>query len=196
MTRIRFGPYERELLREQALAIWSRAEDLARHAEVAQRRSGEITATTADLLARSVSAVPLTHLVNRAIFRWGEPFGDAQALDEGIVLVASAHMGEQMRIQELLRSRFSKAVGASDAGTALGLAIAVQPEYAVIDAELELGSGVDLALTLPTYAPKTKALVLTDDPQRAGDVRLVGLDAERRFAPDSALLAWVDVVAA
>jgi hypothetical protein len=66
----------------------------------------------------------------------------------------------------------------------------------VIDAELELGSGVDLALTLPTYAPKTKALVLTDDPQRAGDVRLVGLDAERRFAPDSALLAWVDVVAA
>ena len=196
MARIQFGPYERELLRAQALANWSRAEELARHAEVAQRRSEGLTAPTAELLARSVSAIAMTRLVNRAIFLWGEPFGRAQASNRGIALVASAHMGEQIRIQELLGSHFSKIVVASDAGTALGLAIAVQPEYAVLDTELELGSGADLALILPIYAPKTKALVLTDDPQRAGDVRLVGLDVEHRFAPESALLAWVDVVAA
>jgi hypothetical protein len=87
-------------------------------------------------------------------------------------------------------------VGATDAGTTFGLAIAAQPEVAVIDSDLELGSGVDVALMLPLYSPHTNALVLTDDPRRAGDVRVVGLDTHDHSVSDLALLAWASRAAA
>jgi len=61
----------------------------------------------------------------------------------------------------------------------------------VIDNRLELASGVDLALTLPLYA-QTRALVLADDTTHAHDLRVVGLDTERRHIDATTLMSWVD----
>jgi hypothetical protein len=191
MAKIRFSPYERQLLRERAETAWRRAEELAERTGVARQRSEELAATTAGLLDRS-----LANLVNRAIAHWDYPFGGEYSLDHGVALVASGNLGELMRFQDLFGVHFSTVVGGSDVGTTLGLAIAAQPEYAVIDAELELGSGVDVALILPTYAPETKVLVLVDDPLRAHEIRLIRLSTDHRFASDAAILAWLDGVAA
>jgi hypothetical protein len=196
MTTMRFSASERQLLRERALENWRRAQELARDAEAARQRSSETTKATAALVALSLSRPTVTHLVDRAISRWSDRVPGSRQLDQGVALVASGDMSELIRIEEILRGHFSYVVGASDVGTTLGLAIATQPEYVVLDERLELGNGVEAALTLPVYAPHTKALVLTDDPQRAEDVRIAGFDTESRHIAGSTLLSWVEGVAA
>jgi len=71
------------------------------------------------------------------------------------------------------------------------LAIVAQPDLAIFDTRLELGSGVDLAFVLPLYAPRTRTLVLTDDPQQIAAAATVGLDVERRHCPEWALTQWI-----
>jgi hypothetical protein len=196
VTAGRLSTYERQLLRERAVASWQRSDELAWQAEFVRRKSEALMTQSARLLARPRAVMPLTYLIRRAIETWDDPIGGTRILDQGVALVASAHMGQLLRIKELLGAHVSYVVGATDAGTTLGLAIAAQPDIAVFDTELELGSGVDVALMLPTYSPNTNALVLTDDPGQAGDVRVVGLDADVRSVSNAALLAWAGATAA
>jgi len=171
-----------QLLHERTSAAIGRAEDLL------QRQTG-IVIGEAELLGEdSRHAAALERLADRAIADWGSA---AMALDDGAAVVACGEMGDLLRIKEVLGATLSSVFGATDAGTALGLAIAIQPDVAVIDTKLELADGVDVALALPLYAPRTKTLVLTEDPLRAAQVRVVGFDAAPRHPPDSVLGEWV-----
>jgi hypothetical protein len=142
-------------------------------------------------------AATLERLANRAIAEWDLSAMTAnEQYRHGAGLVACGEMGDHLRMKELLGASLAFVVGATDAGTALGLAIAIQPDVALIDTKLELADGVDVALALPLYAPRTKALVLTDDPLRAAQLHVVGFDAAPRHPTDSALAAWVGRAAA
>lgn len=200
-------PYERDLLRAQALVTWAQSQDLRRraalarqHAEEVQWRaeaalehSEEIIRRTARLLdAPGRTAVSL--LVDRTIRGWGAN-GQRSTLDQTVGLVAAGEMTELIRLKALCGSRLRHVVGASDVGTALGLAIVTQPDLAVFDTRLELGSGVDLAMVLPLYAPRTRTLVLTDDPRQLANAEVVGLDAEHRHPSASALVSWIGELA-
>jgi hypothetical protein len=171
-----------------------RARELARVTGVT--RSEEITASSLFVLTESQARDTIAFNIDRAITGWVDQFRGAVGPDERVALVASADMNELVRIQETLMGHFSHMLGARDVGTALGLAMAAQPDVAVIDADLELGSGVDAALTLPIFAPHTRVLVLTDDARRAGDVRIVGLDTLHRRVSDPRLLTWAEDLAA
>jgi CheY-like chemotaxis protein len=191
----RFGVRERELLRQKAVANWQRTQELARSTEAALRRSKEITASSVVVLAQSDARTAVTDKVDRAIHSWLDHLGDTERPDEALALVASAEVGELRRFSEILAARFPRIIAASDVGTTLGLAIAAQPDIAVLDTELELGDGVDAALTMPLFSPHTRVLALTDDAERADDLRIVGLGTEHRHIPDAALLAWVGITA-
>ena len=210
-------PIDRELLRLRALGRWQdskalrrelwdrgerarqRSKDLQDHSATLRERSDVALARAARLIGastilRDVGLEPSTLevLADRAIRGWHPPDGDPRTLDRGAALVASASMGELIRFKELVGSRIPYVLGATDAGTALGLAIAMQPDLALIDVRLELASGTDLALTFPFYVPQAKTLVLTDDPERTHRLRTVGFDAQPRHADSTTLLRWID----
>jgi len=172
-------PIERAMLRERAVDRW-------RNSKALRREAGFLAG------GGSVNTTTLEHLADRAIREWRSPHRDLRRLDGGTALVASANMGELIRFKELVATSVPYVLGASDAGTALGLAIVTQPDLAIVDNRLELASGIDLALNLPFYAPRTRALVLTDDPERAHDVLVVGFETARRHANDSMVLDWIE----
>lgn len=116
--------------------------------------------------------------------------------NELTALVASADLNEVIRIKEVIGNRCGYVLGALDAGTALGLAINSQPDFAIIDTHLEVADGGDLVLTFPFYAPQTKALVLTDEAKREHDIRTVGYEVRPRNAADETLLDWIAHAAA
>jgi ActR/RegA family two-component response regulator len=99
-------------------------------------------------------------------------------LEAGVALIVSADIGLVDSFADLLASRVGCVLKASNAGSALGLAIATQPEQAIIDARLEFPDGVNLALDLAIYAPGTRALIVTDDGGVAQAFRSVGYDTE------------------
>jgi hypothetical protein len=171
------------------------------HAPPTRERSQTVSARANQLVAdvtlwfqASVGPQVLEDLVDHAIGKSRVPH--SAEWGRGAALVASGDLGELRRLRDLVAMRMPSVVDAVDAGTALGLAISTQPDLAVVDARLGLGSGVDVALTFRTYAPRTRALVLTDEPDRAADVRTVGFDAENRNIPEPTLLAWIARAAA
>jgi len=212
---MRIDPIERALLQARALDRWldsktlrreisargKRARDhsgtLCEHAEALRERTDDVMARSARLVEESVGlrgpgSSTLEVLADRVIRSWRPPNNDPTALDGGAALIATSSMGELLRFKELAASSIPFVMGATDAGTALGLAIVMQPDLALIDTRLELASGTDLALTFPLYSPQAKTLVLTDDASRAHDLRLVGLDSLPRGADDSTLLGWIE----
>ena len=204
-----FTPYERALLRQQALAKWQHSKGLrsqaaaaCQRAELLRQRSGAAILRSREVLRRAetvigeaailaegaATASSVELLADRAISRW-----DPQMLlHQGVALVACGQLGDLLRMEQLVGGSLGSVLGASDAGTALGLAIAMQPDLAIIDARLELADGVDTALALPLYAPRTRALVLTDEVERAAQVRIVSFDAEARHPDDSVLQSWIE----
>jgi len=212
-----FTTDERNVLCHQALERWQRSERLrARSAEARQRaellcrragstirrseavvdRAGAVIGEAETLIQGSGHAAAIEHLADRAISRWRGTPDRVATLEGGYALVASGEAGDLTRMQQSVGMSVGSVFGASDAGTALGLAIAIQPDLAVIDAKMELADGVDMALALPLYAPRTRALVLTDDRLRAAQVRVVGFDTEARHISDAALGAWIAYAAA
>jgi hypothetical protein len=215
---MQIDPIERELLRARALDRWQDSKALRRESErvgaasldardrtvTLQERfealweqSDEAIAEAARLVEEAtvlrggvVHSPVVEQLADRALRELSQR--EPSRLDGGVGLVATSDMGALLRVKELLGTKVPTVLGATDAGTALGLFIGTQPDLAVIDTRLELADGVDLALTLPLYAPQTRALVLTDDPGHAHDLRVVGFDAERRHVDDTTLLGWID----
>jgi len=142
------------------------------------------------VLARSSGSTFFEDLVDRAIDLRADIFEEVD-VDASIALVASGEPGKLAWIKQLVGTLVPYTLGVVDAGTALGFAIAAQPDLAVIDSDLEIANGIDMTLSFPTYAPRTKALVLTDDSARATDLRLVGFDAGPRNISDFRVLDWL-----
>lgn len=153
-------------------------------------RARKLSEDAAALVGTSSQPMVFEHLVDQAIELSGLTFLDDR-LDEGVALVGSADMGELVRMKDLANALLPCTFGAVDAPTVLGLTMTLQPDLAVIDADLDISSGADVVLTFPLYAPQTKALVLTDDPERSRDLRIVGFETQPRDVSDSSLLAWI-----
>ena len=146
---------------------------------------------------RTVDPALLEALVDQTIRRWDpREEEEAEAKGQGVGLVASINMPTLVRLEQLAGSRLGYVVGANDAGAALGLAIATQPDLSIVDARLDLANGSDLAAILPFYAPRTKTLLLTDDHDLAARAQLVGADVMSRRFSDQALLSWISNAAA
>jgi len=147
--------------------------------------------------ARTVSPALLEALVDQTIRRW-DPIEEeeAEANGEGVGLVASINWPTLMHLQQLAGTRLGYVVGAHDAGAALGLAIATQPDLSIIDAKLDLADSSDVVAVLPFYAPRTKTLFLTDDHDMAARAQLTGAEVMPRRFSDQALLSWISNAAA
>lgn len=195
-------PWVRDVLRQQARAAWEDAKRLQREAErlVAEtrdaRRFSQLRRASRGAPHTSLGLDPgqwsgeLAYLADRAIAT-SMPRADDGASGAGAGLVASVNHPTLVRLTELVGSRVGSVVGASDAGTALGLAISVQPDVAVVDSRLDLADGDEFVLTLPLYAPRTKALLLADDERAAAKAREIGIDVLPRQFAEGALLSWV-----
>jgi hypothetical protein len=159
--------------------------------DTATNRAKELEEKALTLLLRSnwISTPDLfAHLVDRAL----ERIEGSLNLGESPALVASGRLGELVRLKQLAGTHCSYVVGTLDSGTALGLAMITQPALAIVADPLEVASAVDMALTLPTYAPRTKVLVLTDDDDAAHDLRTLGIEVDPSHAPDSLVLSWIE----
>ena len=141
------------------------------------------------VLAQSSGPIFFEDLVDHAIDLKGDIFAEV-AIGGHIALVASSDPDKLIRIKQLLGTVVPYTLAVMDGATALGVAIAIQPDLAILDSNLDLANGVDVTLTFPLYAPRTKALVLTDNPEHAVDLRLAGFDANLPNVSDSELLAW------
>jgi len=184
--------WQRQLLRQQAMSAWEDAKRLKKEAV-------SLTAKAQDLLEAGRerrSARQLEALVDWSIRRTAVSDIGLATVRPGAGLVASANVPTVTWIEDMARQRLGLVVGAQDAGTALGLAIASQPDIAIVDERLDLGKGSDLVLVLPIYAPRTKALLLTDDREAAARVRLVGMEAMPRGFSERELSAWLEAAAA
>ena len=147
--------------------------------------------------APTVSPALLEALVDQTIRRW-DPIEEeeAEAKGEGVGLVASINWPTLVHLQQLGGARLGYVVGAHNAGAALGLVIATQPDLSIIDARLDLADGSDLVAVLPFYAPRTKTLLLTDDRDMAARAHLTGAEIMPRRFSDQALLSWIANAAA
>jgi len=202
--------WTRERLRQRATNSWQTAKLLTREATDRHMASGHApqteclahdTARAGSLaqwghgLGASIPSGPgspseIEMLVDRAIRR--SCFGDDwEANGSGAGLVASNDLPTLLRLQNLLGERLSYVVGAHDAGTALGLAIATQPDVAIVDVRLDLASGADVAFTLPAYAPRTKTLLLTEDDDLAAKAKVVGVETLPHCFSEQRLLSWI-----
>ena len=185
----------RALLRQRALTAWERSKRLRPDTEALHLQARETLKYVQERRARRAADRYSTHLevlVDRAI-RWSRQNPAAATGLRG--LAASINLPRLVQLEEAMRNWTPFLVGAGDAGTALGLAIATQPDVAIIDDRLDIATGADLILTLPTYAPETTALLLTDDADAATDVRLAGFDMQARDFSEPALSSWIASVA-
>jgi len=175
-----------EALIQDSRHLQERASEIIGRSEKVSERSRNLS-QDAQLL---VSAGPtlFEEVVDRAL----DLAPEVQELQpqRAVALVASGDIQQFARLKGVLGSMVPLTLGAVDAGTTLGLAIAIQPDLAVVDSDLEVASGIDSALSLPLFSPRTKALVLTDDPERAADVRLIGFDSARRDLSNSQFIDW------
>ncbi|HMK99390.1 MAG TPA: hypothetical protein VK428_04305 [Acidimicrobiales bacterium] len=181
------------------------ATGLVRASEVLRARSAEGRCSPvvgelppqADLPRQTFDPALLQTLVDHTIRRW-DPTEEqkAEANGKAVGLVASIDFPTLLRLQQLAGTRLGYVVGAHDAGAALGLLIAMQPDLSIIDTRLEVADGSDLAAVLPFYAPRTKTLLLTDDHDLAAKAQHTGAAVMSRNFSDRALLAWVSKAAA
>ena len=180
----------REHLRQQALAAWEKSKQLRHETESIHRRTKETLRSVEERRRRQADrdARHFEVLVDTAIR--GLRRSDEMAKG-GVGLAASINLPRLVLFQELLGKRVSFLVGAGDAGTAMGLSITHQPDLAIVDERLLLTSGSDFVLSLPTFAPRTKALLLTDDPEAAKRVRLAGFDVQARNFSEKSLTSWI-----
>jgi len=186
---------ERERLRRRALFAWDDAKRLQQSTlglSSSNGESGALDHRSANVMARQLRARnELEILVDRAIRGHQAIHAATEADSKGIALVASMELSTLLRLQELVTSHLGYVVGATDAGTAFGLAMATQPDIAVVDGNLDVGRGADLVLTLPLYAPCTRSLLLTEDLDLMAKARIVGVDVLPHEHSPGALLAWV-----
>jgi len=208
-----------EELRSRAVGLRSASAERAYAAGELRREAAGLTLASGALHARStdghrlqaparlstdaaspggtVNPALLEALVDQTIRRWDpREEAEAEAKGQGVGLVASINMPTLVRLEQLAGSRLGYVVGANDAGAALGLAIATQPDLSIVDARLDLADGSDLAAILPFYAPRTKTLLLTDDHDLAARAQLVGADVMSRRFSDQDLLSWISNAAA
>ena len=186
---------ERERLRQRALFAWDDAKRLHETAlgfDSSEKKRGAPVHRSANVMARHLRARgELEVLVDRAIRGAKATHAAREADSKGIALVASMELSALLRLEELVTSHLGYVVGATDAGTAFGLAIATQPDIAVVDGSLDLGRGADLVFSLPLYAPCTRSLLLTADANLMAKARIVGVDVLPHEHSPGALLSWV-----
>lgn len=186
----------RHSLRWRAIAAWDEAkrlrdESTVLHLYVEQVRR-DIKKRRSRSSAQDWNDIELEALVDHAINHPSLGFDDVA----GGTGLAAARQPGLMRLNELMGGRVSVSHLAHDAGTALGLAIATQPDIAIVDANLDGAAGWTVVMAMHYFAPLTKSLLLTDDEESAATVRRAGIDVRSREASDETLMAWIRTSAA
>ncbi len=188
----------RALLRQRALAAWERSKGLPTDTETLHREIRETKKPVQERHVRRAAdrhAHHRDHLADWEIRRSRRTSAAPDASTGGIGLAASIKLPRLVLMEKAMRTWIPFLVRASDVGSALGLAIAMQPDFAVIDDRLAIGTGAELMRTFPTYAPETRALFLTDDEGAAQDIRFAGFDVLARDLSENDLSAWIASVA-
>lgn len=180
---------ERAELRERATRSWGEAHRLV-------KRAAELAAQASAALEKSEA--------RRA--RHGRP-GPADRVEQvlrealanplpaqerpGIGLVAAQRPIVVGAIHEALHDRLGRVFAAGDGATALGLAIAHQPDVCVLEEGLLGLDGLWAARTIRRYAPRARLLLLAESRQAAESARSEGIAIEAASAPVERLAAAV-----
>lgn len=152
-------------LRERAIRNWRYACELIGWAEevvAASRAIGERTARLQDeardrLARRGVDRVVDAYLRDPGAGRpWG-PLG----------IIAAGSPGRLDDLEKTLQGEMASVDRALDGATAVGLAIVRQPDLSLLDDDLDIVSGAEAALAIRRYAPSSKVILLTADPELA-----------------------------
>ena len=182
--------------RLQSAHVVGRALNRNAQAKRLTRQTKALVFDAHELLRRSERPATLEYLVEGTITRLSLPLLDPRlGTRRGVGLAASTRPRRLFHSARLLGHELSRVVRATDAGTALGLAITLQPDLAIIDSSLGLASGIDLARVLSLYSPATRCLVLTDDDESAEELRALGIETEKRDADNVSILRWIRRVA-
>ncbi|HLX87684.1 MAG TPA: hypothetical protein VKR22_04380 [Acidimicrobiales bacterium] len=184
----------RDLMRDSGRASDRFMEQLARTAEVTQAGKSMME-TSMRTMERIVANRATVRRANRTISRQAPQMQPAVSSADGIAMVISTHAREQRRLRDVCERCVDCVMEAGDLGTSVGLAISTQPDLAVIDFDSDLGTGAALVLSLPVFAPRTRVLVLTDDPDAAMGMRTAGYSIATSNISESDLDDWIARVA-
>lgn len=104
-----------------------------------------------------------------------------------IGLVAAADPQRILALRRDTRTGCHRIVGAQDAAIAIAVGIAVQPDVGVVEDDLPPFGGLQTLHNLRSYAPRTKLILLTDDPGLDRSAQELGAHSLGRDATQEAI---------
>lgn len=167
----------------QAKERMDAAEGLAREAREFSRQAAQLRAEAGYLRSAQVRRVD-TVIGAQA---------PAAETGEGVGLVAAGRPDQLLELQDALSRRLREVWRAPDPAVAVGLAITMQPDLAlIVDTDLPIIGGLETARMIRLYAPRAGLLLLTGD---AGVERMAhdsGIQTADPSLSPGELLATVD----
>jgi CheY-like chemotaxis protein len=116
--------------------------------------------------------------------------------DGPLALLAMTELGGVMSVYEAARKRSWRIVDATNGAQAVGVAMLVQPDCALLDANVATLSGLEVADGLHVYAPRTAVLVLTGDADVDAEARAAGFATLGKSAPLAEILTTMEQLVA
>lgn len=186
-------PEERIELQARAVATWEQAKTLATAAQGLVSDSRSIRQDASARRSRLSADRVALHRVDLIIeARTHSELGDSS----GVGLVIASRMTRMGGLHDSLQKRLPRVWAARDPAGALGLAIVNQPDLVLIDDDLPMVSGLDAALILKMYTPRSEIVLFSDDQQSLGRAGEAGIrTSEADFSVDH-VLSVIDAVLA
>ena len=188
------SPGERIQLRDRAFAAWQDAKRLMDHAGHLGRVSAELRgdAQTGRLDSREARAAT----VRRVDQVLAELDHEAEIALGGVGLVAAHHIQRIGVLHDVVHVNMDRVYAAADAPAAVAMAIAHQPDVAVVDDDIAVTGGLDAMRIIHAYAPEAKLLLITDRAGSREHARLEGIATAAASASPEQLLTTLDLLVA
>ena len=184
---------ERTELQARAVAAWEQAKSLttAAHGLVSDSRvlRHDVRAQRPRLSADEV-AIHRVDLIVEA------RKGSDLTARSGVGLVVASRMTRMGGLHDSLQKRLSRVWAARDPAGALGLAIVNQPDIVLVDDDLPMVTGLDAALTIKTYTPRSEIVLFSDDNESLSQAGRAGLRTSQADFSVDHVLSVVDALLA
>jgi CheY-like chemotaxis protein len=186
------SPGERLELRARAIAGWENAKRLQSAAEGLVSDARHLRRDAAGIRAQGATH-PAVLRVDRIIER--RPADDQTVQTSGLGLVVASRISRMSALHDALHERLPQVWSARDPAGALGLTIVNQPDITVVDDDLPVMTGLDMAVLIRSYAPASRVVLFTDDTGAARQAEMEGVATGRASFSVDDILAAIDAAA-